>query len=299
MDKLANNSLDTQYNLLIRDVLTNGVWKQNRTGVQTKSVFGRMLRHDMSEGFPLLTTRRLPYKSTLVELEGFIQGITDKSWYQERGCHFWDYWCCPAITNEIADQTLRQEKMRGENELGPIYGYQWRKFGEEFPLGEEYGYNGLLKGYDQLWNIVENVRLKNDNRRLICSGWNPNQLFAQALPPCHTFFQVNITDEKLNLMCYQRSVDLAVNQSTTTYGVLLHLLAKEGGLTPGELSFCYGDTHIYENHIDQLVEQIDRPTFSLPSIVFEEYGDIFSWTHDKCKIENYEAGERIKYEVAI
>lgn len=305
-------SLDIQYKLLVEDIINSGVWKDNRTGVRTKTVFGRMLRHDMSEGFPLLTTRRLPIKSTWIELEGFINGITSKEWYQSRGCHFWDYWCCPTL---VADLKGKEKELaqKAEDDLGPIYGYQWRFFDKHYYLPKQtsdtdtYGrpdvdnLNGMIYGFDQLVSIVENIRAGNDNRRLICSAWNPNQLTMMALPPCHMFWQANILNGKLNLMWYQRSCDVAcgIPQNISSYATLLLLLAREGGLEPGELIGVFGDFHIYENHLAQLAEQVCRPTFSLPSVKFADYQDIFSWTYDKCTLENYQAGEKIKYEVAV
>jgi len=296
------NNLDTQYKILVEDIINNGTWKNNRTGIRTKTVFGKMIRHDMSEGFPLLTTRRLPIKSTWIELEGFIHGITDKEWYQSRGCHFWDFWCRPDYVSKLKGKE-KEDAQLIEPDLGPIYGYQWRKFNEHYPsdgdTSDPYSMNGVVYGYDQFWNIVENIRTGNDNRRLICSAWNPNQLSMMALPPCHMFWQVNILDGKLNLYMYQRSMDIACNQSIVTYGTLLHLLAREGNLIPGELIIGVGDTHIYEPHIELLQKQVQRPMYKLPELKFNTYNDILSWTHKDCYLENYQAGEQIKYPVVI
>lgn len=319
------NKVDGQYNELAAEILRDGEWKENRTGIKTKSIFGRMLKFNLKDGFPLLTTRKLPIKSTWVELEGFIKGITSKKWYQDRGCHYWDYWASPEEINRefnfrcengwISDYSIpnivedaKKEVAKDCDDLGPLgYSWGWRNFGESYNTDQYdncdfYDYhNGVARGYDQLKNIVENIRKGNDNRRLVCSAWNPNQNDLAALYPCHYVWQANISNGKLNLYWVQRSVDIACGlpANISSYSTLAHLLAKEGNLEVGELTAFLGDTHIYENHIDQITEQITRPTFSLPKIEFEDYGDIFSWTYDKCKLVDYQAGEKIKYEVAV
>lgn len=294
-------SVDEQYKNLVEDILENGEWKENRTGIRTKSIFGTMIRVNLADGFPILTTRKCPIKSTWIELEGFIRGITDKRWYEERGCKFWSYWCRPDVVSDLKGKEKDQAQLK-ERDLGPIYGYQWRKFGQNYDPHINYGakyVNGVNDGFDQLNDAVCRIRKGEDNRRLIVCAWNPNQAHLQALPPCHVLFQANITNGKLNLLWYQRSVDICCNQSISTYATLAHLLARDAKLIPGTLTAFWGDTHIYENHIEQVKEQISRPTFPLCQIKFEEYDNIFTWTHDKCSLENYKCGPPIKYQVAI
>lgn len=286
------NEVDNQYNNLVLDILSNGSWSENRTGIKTKRVFGKLLKFNLKDGFPLLTTRKLPIKSTWIELEGFIKGITYKDWYKSRGCHYWDHW---NIENN-------------ENDLGPLgYAWGWRKFGAHYGNDEDFwdvqieDLNGLMNGYDQLKTIVEKIRENKDDRRLVCVAWNPNQNDLACLYPCHFAWQANIMDGKLNLCWMQRSVDVVCGlpANISSYATLAYLLAYEGNLDVGELTAFLGDTHIYENHLDKLKEQIARPSFSLPKIEFDKYEDIFSWTNDKCRLINYQAGEKIKYDVAI
>lgn len=296
--------IDEQYKNLVEDILENGEWKENRTGIRTKSIFGTIIKANLADGFPILTTRKCPIKSTWVELNGFLHGITDKNWYQERGCEYWSFWCRPDVVTDLKGKEKEQAQLE-EKDLGPIYGYQWRMFGQDY-VGlhpENWTNNGIFSSSrgDQLYDIVQNIKTGNDNRRLICSAWNPNQAHLQALPPCHVLFQANITNGKLNLLWYQRSVDTACGlpANIASYATLTHLLAREGNLQPGTLTGFLGDTHIYENHIEQLKQQISRPHFTLPSLEFQEYGDIFSWTYDKCTLKDYKSGEKMKYEVAI
>lgn len=293
--------IDEQYKNLVEDILENGEWKENRTGIRTKSIFGTVIKADLSKGFPLLTTRKCPIKSTWVELQGFIGGITDKTWYQERGCEYWTYWCNPWLVKDLKGKE-KEDAQLAETDLGPIYGYQWRSFGLMYDgkgdIQDNYGVPFDLYG-DQLWDVVSKIKKGEDNRRLICSAWNPNQARFQALPPCHVLFQANISNGKLNLCCYQRSVDIVCNQSISTYATITHLLAKEGNLIPGTLTMFFGDTHIYENHIEQLKEQISRKSYKLPTLKFLEYDNIFTWTYKDCILENYQHGEPIKYQVAI
>jgi thymidylate synthase len=280
------NNVDKEYFRLLNTVLTNGKRKKNRTGIDTIGVFGAMVQFDMSEGFPLLTTRRLPFKSTKVELEGFIKGITDKKWYQERGCNYWNEWCNPQkVTYGHSEDT--KLKMKEESDLGKIYGYQWRNFNSS--------------GYDQLKKVVDTLKTNPTDRRMIVSAWNPCELNEMALPPCHFWWMVGVEDDKLNLVWGQRSVDsvCGLPANISSYALLLHLLVKETGLKEGTLTGQLVDTHVYVNHLDNLKIQLDRTPKELPRIETKNFTSIFDWKSDDTELIGYDPHEKLKFDVAI
>jgi len=286
------NNADQQYNHFVQNILSNGIWKGNRTGVACLTIAGAMFEHDMSEGFPLLTSRKLPFKSTKVELEFFIQGLTSKKWLQERGCRYWDGWCNPKKVPYGHDEETRR-KMREEDDLGPIYGAQWRNFRD--PASPD------AQGVDQLKSLVETLKKNPSDRRMICSAWNPLALPYAALPSCHYGFQVTVVGDRLNLAWNQRSVDVCCGlpQNIASYGMLLHLLAKEAGLKEGKLIGFLMDTHIYENHLDNVQMQIKQQTYDLPRIETRDFRSIFDWTHEKTELLGYVSSPPVKYVVAV
>lgn len=285
------NNADSQYFALLNKILNEGVWKGNRTGVDCLTIAGFMFEHDMSTGFPLLTSRKLPFKSTKVELEFFIKGLSSKKWLQERGCKYWDGWCNPQLVPYGNDEETKK-KMAAEDDLGLIYGTQWRNF-----CDPKYPENGV----DQLKRVVETLKKNPSDRRMICSAWNPLALPYVALPSCHYGFQVTVIGDKLNLAWSQRSVDTCCGlcQNVASYALLLHLLAKEGNLKEGKLIGFLMDTHIYANHIEGVRKQLNQKTFDLPTIQTEKFTSIFDWTYEDTKLINYQSSEPIKYEVAI
>lgn len=291
------NNADKQYFNLLNKILTEGKWKNNRTGVDCLTIAGFMFEHDMSEGFPLLTSRKLPFKSTKVELEFFIKGLSSKKWLQDRGCHYWDGWCNPEKVKYGNDEETKV-KMAAEDDLGPIYGYQWRYFhGRE---GEE-NRGGFQYSVDQLKNIVNTLKKNPMDRRMICSAWNPLALDKMALPPCHYGFQVTVIDGKLNLAWNQRSCDVCcgIPQNIASYALLLHLLAKESGLKEGKLIGFWMDTHIYSNHIEGVKKQLEQNTFILPEIRTDKFTSIFDWEYQDTELLGYQSSGPIKYDVAI
>lgn len=318
--------IDKNYLGIVAKVLHKGKLKTNRTGVGAYTIPFVTIEHDMSEGFPLLTTKRVPLRIVAVELEGFLRGITDKKWYQERNCHIWDEWANPISVNcELADipqeikaangfsdDEYRKQIQREESDLGPIYGYQWRKFGEQYgePDGYAVGYewetkmNGLPHGTDQLKAIVNSLETNKNDRRMVCSAWNPNQFDLMALPPCHVLWNVVIIDDTINLGWYQRSCDLmlGVPFNIASYGLLLTLLAQHSGLKPGVLHGTLADCHIYENHIEQAKVQLERTPKELPQVNVtskSEKFNIFDWTYEDLQVINYNPHPRIDFEVAI
>jgi thymidylate synthase len=283
---LQGNHTDDEYFRLIKNILESGKRKKNRTGVDTIGIFGEQIKFDLSKGFPLLTTRKIPFKSIKVELEGFIKGITDKKWYQERGCHYWDEWCNPKKVPYGHDNETRQ-KMKEESDLGKIYGYQWRNFNSS--------------GYDQLKNVVETLKKNPTDRRMIVSAWNPCEINEMALPPCHFWWMVGVEEDRLNLVWGQRSVDsvCGLPSNIASYALLLHLLAKETGLKEGWLTGQLVDTHIYVNHIDNVKVQLERCPKILPTIKTDKFISIFDWSHSDTVLIGYDPHPKLSFEIAI
>ena len=275
--------LDKTFQENLELILTKGYKKEDRTGTGTISFPGVMIRHDMSDGYPLLTLRKVPFKSAAIELEGFIKGITSKQWYKERGCNYWNQWCNPQQVAYGTDDDTKK-KMEECDDLGKIYGYQWRNF----------------KGVDQLKNIVNTLKKDTNNRRMVCSAWAPDQLNEMALPPCHFAWQVNVTDGKLNLFYYMRSVDFVLGNDLNTYGLLLHLLAKESNLKEGMLVGFFADAHIYDNHLDGVKELLNRNvTGKLPTIKTDNFKSIYDWQYNDTILLDYEPLPSVKFNVAV
>jgi thymidylate synthase len=283
---------------IVKKILSEGVEKTDRTGTGTIAIAGAMFEHDMSLGFPLLTTKTVPFRLVASELEFFIKGITDKDWLRvENNNHIWDEWCSPDKVSYAHDEETKK-KMMLERDLGPVYGFQWRNFGSKYvaynkaPTGE---------GVDQLKNLIETLKSNPSSRRMIVMAWNPSDLKHMALPPCHYGFQVTVIDGKLNLLWNQRSVDVALGLpfNIASYALLLHLLAKETGLKEGKLIGFLGDAHIYLNHVEGLKEQLTRTPMKLPSLNTEEFTTIFNWKYSDSKVENYEHHPRIKFDIAV
>jgi len=282
---------------IVQKILDTGFRKTNRTGIDALTVAGAMFEHDMAEGFPLLTTKKVPFRLVASELEFFIRGITDKEWLREQNNHVWDEWCSPDVVPYGNDEQTKI-KMMAERELGPLYGWQWRNFGARY---KAYNLPPEGQSIDQLWQVVQTLKTDPDNRRMIVSAWNPLDLPRMALPPCHYAFQVTVIDGKLNLLWNQRSVDVALGLpfNIASYGCLLHLLAKEAGLGEGRLIGFLGDTHIYVNHIDGIRRQIARAPRALPQIKTESFASIFDWHYGDTVIENYDPHPKIKLDIAV
>ncbi len=258
---------------LCNRILTEGIKKEDRTGTGTLSVFGHQMRFRLSEGFPLVTTKKLHTKSIIYELLWFLQGSTNIRYLQEHGVHIWDAW---------ADE-------RGD--LGPIYGKQWRSFS---------GANG--KTIDQIQWVVDEIKRNPDSRRLIVSAWNPSELADMALPPCHCLFQFYVAQGKLSCQLYQRSADtfLGLPFNIASYALLTHLVAHITGLEPGEFIHTIGDAHLYVNHIEQVQEQLTRIPFPLPTLrLGPRVQSIFDFRFEDIEIVNYQAHRHIKGTVAV
>jgi thymidylate synthase len=285
-----------QYLDIVRTILKTGVRKANRTGTDTLSVAGMLFRHDMALGFPILTTKVVPFRLVASEIEFFVRGITDKRWLIERNNHIWDEWCSPRKVPYGRDEATKK-RMLEERDLGPIYGFQWRHFGAEYRSYDAPAAGGI----DQLAELVAALKKNPESRRMIVSAWNPAALSEMALPPCHYGFQVTVADGRLNLMWNQRSVDVALGLpfNIAGYGLLLHLLAKEAGLAEGILAGFLGDVHIYENHIDGLNLQLQRRPRKLPTIGTTNFKSVFDWVHTDSSLEKYAPHPKIPFEVAV
>lgn len=284
---------------IVKKILNEGVWKDNRTGVKTLAIAGAMFEHDMSKGFPLLTTKKVPFKNIASELEFFIKGMSDKKWLQERNNHIWDEWASPTKA-PYGHSEEAKKKMAEERDLGPIYGFQWRHFNANY---ENFDTNYEGKGVDQLKRVIDKLKSDPNDRRMIVMAWNPLQIQNMALPPCHYGFQVTVIGDKLNLLWNQRSVDtmLGLPFNIASYALMLHLLAKEAGLKEGKLVGFLADVHIYENHLAGAKEQLarDQNLYKLPTIKTEPFTNIFDWKSTDTIIENYQSHPSIKFDIAV
>ncbi|MBI2603437.1 MAG: thymidylate synthase [Deltaproteobacteria bacterium] len=262
-----------QYLELMKEVKNNGVYREDRTGTGTLSVFGRQMHFDLQRGFPLLTTKKIHVRSVLVELLWFLRGGTNVRWLQEHGCHIWDPW---------ADKN---------GDLGPIYGYQWRSW--PTPDG------GMI---DQIANVVTSIRENPNSRRHIVSAWNPSDLPKMALPPCHCLFQFYVANGQLSCQLYQRSCDLfiGVGFNIASYALLTHMIAQQCDLDVGTFVWTGGDVHLYANHRDQVDLQLAREPRALPTLkILRRPDDLFSYRTEDFHFENYDPHPHIKAPVAV
>jgi thymidylate synthase len=287
------------YLAIVKNVLENGEKIATRQGTGAYTTAGAIFEHDMSKGFPLLTTKKIPFRLIATELQFFINGITDKKWLQDKNNHIWDEWAKPQLAPYGHDEVAKK-KMLEERDLGPIYGFQWRHFNAPYKSFDT-DYSG--KGIDQLKKVVETLKSNPRDRRMIVSAWNPQQFNEMALPPCHYSFQITTIGDKLNLMWNQRSVDtmLGLPFNIASYALLLHLLAKETGFKEGKLVGFLGDVHVFENHLEGAKEQLSRDPekYPLPTIETENWKSIFDWQAEDTKVINYQSFDRIPFEIAI
>ena len=262
-----------QYLDLLQHVLNTGAEKGDRTGTGTRSVFGYQMRFDLSDGFPLMTTKKLHLKSIIHELLWFLKGDTNIGYLKENKVRIWDEW---------ADEN---------GDLGPVYGSQWRSW--ECADGTT---------VDQISQLIDQIKTNPDSRRLIVSAWNVAEIPKMKLPPCHCFFQFYVADGKLSCQLYQRSADifLGVPFNIASYAFLLTMVAQVTGLQPGEFVHTLGDAHLYNNHLDQAREQLTRSPVALPTLKLNpEVTDIFDFKFEDFEIENYDAAPNIKAPIAV
>ena len=306
-----SNRIDPQYKELIEHILHFGVEKKDRTGTGTKSIFGWQIRHNMKDGFPLLTTKKMAFKTMVVELLWFLRGDTNIKFLHDNNCHIWD------------GDYEKSGKTNGD--LGPIYGKQWRNWGGwvETKLSNTRDENGYLeyefiphKGIDQIQNLINELKTNPDSRRLMVNAWNVGELNQMVLPPCHYGFQVwtrpSTREEKIidpgkyhriSLMWNQRSVDtfLGLPFNIASYALLLKMIAKEVDMIPDELIGNLGDCHLYNNHIEQAKEQVTRVPYELPEVLMRKACSLTGereYTPEDVTLINYEYHPAIKAELS-
>jgi thymidylate synthase len=268
----AAMAVDTQYEDLLRRVLTSGTPKTDRTGTGTVSLFGERLRYDLSETFPLVTTKRVHFKSIAVELLWFLRGDSNIGWMRDQGVTIWDEW---------ADSS---------GELGPVYGVQWRSW--PTPDGGH---------VDQITGVLETLRKDPDSRRMIVSAWNVADLPSMALAPCHAMFQFYVADGKLSCQLYQRSADLflGVPFNIASYALLTRMVAQQVGLAPGDFIWVGGDCHIYNNHVSQVSAQLERDPYPFPALEIAPASSLFDYAYEDFTLVNYQHHPALRAPVAV
>lgn len=269
------NPFDEAYHGLLKKIIAEGYDKGDRTGTGTRSLFGEQLKFDLRLGFPLLTTKKVFYSGIIHELLWIISGDTNIKYLQDKGVKIWDEW---------ADEN---------GELGPVYGKQWRDWG---------GDGASKQGQDQLREVIQRIKDNPNCRRQIVTAWNPPDIETAALPPCHCFFQFNVQGEVLHLQMYQRSCDvfLGVPFNIASYALLLEMVAQVTGYTAGVFTHTYGDVHIYNNHFDQIREQLGRESFPTPAVILnDQITDIDDFKFEDISIFDYRSHDPIKAEVSI
>lgn len=270
----------TPYEELLNDVMTHGVDVMDRTGTGTRSVFGRQIRFDLSEGFPLITTKKVFTRGIFAELLWFLSGDTNEFTLRDQDVNIWRAWS-PEDGN-----------------LGPVYGHQWRSFGVNV---------GEAGGHDQISDVIEQIKSNPFSRRLLVSAWDPTRIQDMALPPCHTMFQFNVTPDtdgnpwKLNCQLYQRSADLflGVPFNIASYAALVHLVAAQAGLVPGDFVHTFGDAHIYSNHFEQVNKQLLLEPRPFPELAITPRGSIFEHKLEDFVLSGYAPHPTIKGDVAV
>jgi len=299
-----------QYLDLVRHIRDHGVKKEDRTGTGTTSIFGYQMRFDLSEGFPLVTSKKVHLKSILHELLWFIRGDTNIRYLVENGVGIWNDWPFQSWLRKTGEEDLYpmyspewKEKKKEfiqqikddaafaeeHGDLGPVYGRQWRNF----------------EGVDQLAQLVEDIKSNPDSRRLIVSAWNPKDIpvmVKSGLPPCHSLFQFYVTEGRLSCQLYQRSADvfLGVPFNIASYAILTLMIAQVTGLKPGDFVHTFGDAHLYSNHMDQVEEQLSRSTFPLPTLkINPEVDNLFDFVYDDFELLDYQSHGPISAPVAV
>ncbi|RMX10264.1 thymidylate synthase [Vandammella animalimorsus] len=270
----ANPPPSDQYETLLRHVFEHGTPKADRTGTGTRSVFGYQMRFDLAQGFPLVTTKKVHLKSIIYELLWFLRGDGNARWLQERGVTIWDEWADP--------QT---------GDLGPVYGVQWRSW--PAPDGRH---------IDQIAQVIETLKHNPDSRRIIVSAWNVAELDQMALMPCHAFFQFYVADGRLSCQLYQRSADLflGVPFNIASYALLTHMVAQQTGLQVGDFIWTGGDCHIYDNHVQQVREQLSRTPYPYPQLhIRRQPASIFDYAYEDFEVRDYQHHPAIKAPVAV
>ena len=272
-----DSDIPTPYEDLVRTILREGTPKSDRTGTGTISLFGRQMRFDLSHSFPLITTKKVYFRGIAYELLWFLKGSQNVRWLQENRVHIWDEWADP----ETGD-------------LGPVYGVQWRSWPAPTPEDPHHT-------IDQIAKVLDLIRTHPDSRRMIVTAWNPAQVDSMALPPCHALFQFYVADGRLSCQLYQRSCDmfLGVPFNIASYALLTLMMAQQAGLEPGEFVWTGGDCHIYDNHVEQVLEQLSRKPYPYPTMRIRKADSIFSYQYEDFEVVDYQCHPAIKAPVAV
>jgi thymidylate synthase len=279
-----------QYHDLLRHILEYGTRHEDRTGVGTISAFGYQTRFDLRQGFPIVTTKKVPFRWVAEELFWFLSGSTDERELDARGVDIWAEWATEEQTQRFGRQT---------GDLGPVYGYLWRSFGGNYPQ---------MNGVDQIARLIREIETNPNSRRLIVTGWNPATCDEVALPPCHTLFQFKVENERtLHCQLYQRSADafLGVPFNISSYALLTHLVAHVCGLAVGEFIHTFGDLHIYSNHLEQVEEVLSREPMPLPTLAFVDaeglkgLEGLLNFKFENLELQNYQSWGKIAAPVAV
>ena len=272
-----DSDIPTPYEDLVRTILREGTLKSDRTGTGTISLFGRQMRFNLSRSFPLITTKKVYFRGIAYELLWFLKGSQNVRWLQENRVHIWDEWADP----ETGD-------------LGPVYGVQWRSWPAPTPEDPHHT-------IDQIAKVLDLIRTHPDSRRMIVTAWNPAQIDSMALPPCHALFQFYVADGRLSCQLYQRSCDmfLGVPFNIASYALLTLMMAQQAGLEPGEFVWTGGDCHIYDNHVEQVLEQLSRKPYPYPTMRIRKADSIFSYQYEDFEVVDYQCHPAIKAPVAV
>ena len=272
-----DSDISTPYEDLVRTILREGTLKSDRTGTGTISLFGRQMRFDLSHSFPLITTKKVYFRGIAYELLWFLKGSQNVRWLQENRVHIWDEWADPETGN-----------------LGPVYGVQWRSW--PAPTPEDPNHT-----IDQIAKVLDLIRTHPDSRRMIVTAWNPAQVDSMALPPCHALFQFYVADGRLSCQLYQRSCDmfLGVPFNIASYALLTLMMAQQADLEPGEFVWTGGDCHIYDNHVEQVLEQLSRKPYPYPTMRIRKADSIFSYQYEDFEVVDYQCHPAIKAPVAV
>jgi thymidylate synthase len=264
--------IDTQYEDLLAHVLESGVHKADRTGTGTRSVFGHQMRFSLEHAFPLITTKRVHFRSVAVELLWFLRGDSNVKWLHDNGVTIWDEWA------------------NADGDLGPVYGVQWRSW--PAPDGSH---------IDQISGVLDTLRRDPDSRRMVVSAWNVSDIPQMALPPCHAMFQFYVADGRLSCQLYQRSADLflGVPFNIASYALLVHLVAAQAGLEVGDFVWTGGDCHIYDNHVDQVSEQLSRRVLPFPQLKVGPAPSLFDYAFEDFELIGYEHHPAISAPIAV
>lgn len=295
------NSYDNQYLDLVEEILEKGEEFPCRTGNNTLVRLNKELNVDLSEGFPILTFRPIPFKGVKGELSCFLEGVTDKQTFISRDCKYWGEWCNPSKVPVGLSDDERKKKQLEINDLGNIYGFNYRHFGAKY-VDEKTDYTG--QGFDQLEDVIKRLKKNPYDRRLLISAWDPANMETQALPPCMYLFQFTYLGNRLHLSAKMRSTDIILGcpADMCFCALLLSLVCQTAGIKPGTINLSMTNTHIYDNHIEKAKEMMStwrKVQYDLPKLVLDPNATVFNFMPDMASLDNYQKGEKVTFPIAV